>query len=237
MSSDVVARLRRLFCIVATLVSFCEHLVALQPCPRRRLTGTQRQISLQPSDKYFLFASPDGISSEDRSGKSKSINEVLSELGVSFKSKAKETGLRAKEASTKKAKILNLLMSSMCYLLFFVYRAYRGFFVILPAVFKRVYAKLETAVEDYALEERDEAPAPTETVSWKTRLTVGICAIVVTGSFAMGGSIILIKTFVRAVLNTKSLPDSFDAVADVIESQGDEVKSKTPPSSADGLLP
>ena len=232
-------RSTRFFCIVTTLISFIEgiRVGAFQLLPSEGLAGPWRHISMQQSKHYRWLASSDENSKEDQFEKLTSIDYLLGELGASFKSKAREKGFRAKKASTKKGKIMNALLSSLYYLLFFIYRAYRGFFVILPEVFKRVYAKLETALEDYADEGSDEKPQTTETVSWRTRLTVSICAIVFTGSYAVGGSIEMIKTFIRAALNTKSLPDSLGAVAEAMDGHRDEGNSKTVSSANDGLLP
>ena len=229
-------RSTRFFCIVTTLISFFEGIGAFQLLPSKGLAGPWREISLQQREHHRLLASSDENSKADQNEKLTSINDLLGELGGSFKSKAKEKGFRAKEASTRKGKIMNALLSSCYYLLFFIYRAYRGFFVLLPVVFKRVYAKLETALEDDADAGSDENPRATECLSWKTRLTVSICAIVFTGSYAVGGSIEMIKTFFQAALNTKSLPDSLGAVAEAMEGRRDEENRKTA-SSTDGLLP
>jgi hypothetical protein len=225
------------FGTIAILVTWGGLVGAFQPSAHSRILRQCPPSLLLPSNQCVLFSASDDTSSMEQSGKSKSINELLSELGGSFKSKAEETGDKSKQASTKKGKILNAFVSSLYYLLFFVYRAYRGFFVLMPAVFKRVYAKLETAMEGDMLEEESEKTGPDGKISWKTRLTVTMCAVVVTGSYAVGGCIQIMNTFIRAVLNNKSIPDSFKAVAEAMEGQSDKNYGKADASSADGLLP
>jgi len=231
-----------LLCIAAVLMvcgdSFAifRPVAAFQP-PYRMSMQQWHQRGVQPCDHRALFASTDGISSEDKGAKSGSINDILHELGTTLKSKAKETGDRANMASTNKGRITNAFVSSLYYLLFFVYRAYRGFFVLLPAVFKRVYSKLETAMEDYESEESQANTDSKQAVTWKTRCTVGLCAVVVTVSYALGGSFHIVKTFVRAVVNTKSLPESFGAAAEAMEGQKDSGTTTLGTSSNDGLLP
>lgn len=95
-----------------------------------------------------------------------------------------------------------------------MYRAYRGFFVLLPAIFRRVYAKLETTVgADLALESEDVNENSARLSSWKTKGTVSVLATVVTFSYFVGGFVRILTKFFGTIGKTSSLPESFGAAA------------------------
>lgn len=176
-----------------------------------------------------LFASTDEPVSEGRSEvqKTRSINELLSELGSSFKSRAEENMKKSKEGTTKTRSFLFAVMSSAYFMMFLFYRAYRGFFVLLPAVFRRVYSRLETAVEtDLSLENGQENPSSVQSPSWKTKVTVSVLATVVTCSYIIGGASRIVGKFFRTVGKTSSVSESFGAAAKEAVDHEDRIRRR-----------
>ena len=122
------------------------------------------------------------------------------------------------------------IQSSFFYLLFILYRGYRGFFVLLPAVFQRVYAKLEIAMMDSELsllsedEEKDETAlstttTTTSTTKWRTKATVSLMATIVTVSYVLGGILRMATSFVKTITKTSSVPKSLEAAAEEMSNQ------------------
>jgi hypothetical protein len=83
---------------------------------------------------------------------------------------------------------------------FLFYRGFRRFFLLLPAVFREVYQKLETAVPDDPFVESSFNDDGDDVVvkppsSWRVRITVSVLAAVVTGlvflssNFSMASSL------------------------------------------------
>ena len=88
--------------------------------------------------------------------------------------------------------------------------------MLLPAVFRRVYSRLETAVEsDLSLEDDREISSSEQTTSWKTKITVSVLATVVTCSYVIGGAAQIVGKFFRTVGKTSSVSESFGAAAKV----------------------
>jgi len=78
-----------------------------------------------------------------------SLWQSLDDFGASFKARAEKASLDAfNQKKTAKTFLYNL-KSSLYYFVFILYRAYRGFFVLLPEVFRQVYQKLEATMDDY----------------------------------------------------------------------------------------
>jgi hypothetical protein len=73
----------------------------------------------------------------------KSLLQNLDDVGQSFKPRAIKASAMAMESANNQTttKLKFLAKSYLYYTLFMIYRAYRGFFVILPAVYREVYRK------------------------------------------------------------------------------------------------
>ena len=175
--------------------------------------------------------------SSDKPQTKKFSLEKLENLGDSFKPKAQAATAKAYQAETWTDQLLLTLQICLYYTLFMIYRGYRGFFVLLPAVFRQVYARLETAV-DYELADYDdttgavvngsssseENSVPKKT-KWRTRITVSILAAVVTVQYVVSGLLRLAWKFVQALVNTKSVPQSFAAASKQVEKNEDMLLS------------
>lgn len=189
-----------------TMLSFLDVGVALQPTTTARgrlFAGTQ----IQP---HKLFVSPGGLSSEDdqTTNASRPVDDLLTELGGSFKIRADEKAAAA--PSTRVSKVANMLGSGFYYALYFIFRAYRGCFVLLPKVFERVYEKLQMALQDVEFED-DKDKLSNQKVSLRMRITVSLCALVVTGSYAVSETFRMAKVALQSLLNKAVRDGSHDA--------------------------
>lgn len=158
----------------------------------------------------------------------------LDEFGQSLKPKAQQVNLKAGQSTKRRSQILLKLKACLYYTLYMGYRGYRGFFVILPAVFREVYSKMETAV-DFRVLDDDETDNATSTTSfllsktpgdvnpstgkvrWRTKITVSVLAALVTMTYVVGGLARVLVKFLKTILSTSSLSGSFSAAAEEVE--------------------
>lgn len=153
----------------------------------------------------------------------KSFGILISELGKSFKDRAEMNKRESRNVPSRLKAIQFSALSSFYYVLFIISRAYRGFFILVPAIFGRVYSKLETAVDnDLKLEDDNGIDSVTgTTTTWRTQITVSILACIVTFSYFLGGALRVLGKFFRTVTRTHSVTDSFAAAAsEVMEQEG-----------------
>lgn len=170
------------------------------------------------------------VPSSSEPSATKTLLQTLDEAGQSLKPKAVKAGAQASLVEKKVDKILYILKTCCCYSLFIVYRAYRGFFVVLPAVFREVYQKMSKVVDmpfDDVVRENSGGDAQdinpeTGKVRWRTRVIVSFLSAIVTTSYVIGGAGRVLTKFVRTITQTSSVSDSFAAAAD--EQESNEVK-------------
>jgi hypothetical protein len=147
----------------------------------------------------------------------KTIFQRIDSFGMSLKPSAIAAQEKASLARKTFKKLRFTLQSCALFSFFIVYRAYRGFFVILPAVFKEVYVKMEQTVDspfdDDKTNETDVDPK-TGKLRMRTALTVSILASIVTLSYALTGLFKVIVSFFRTIFQTSSPSSSFSAAAD-----------------------
>jgi len=149
----------------------------------------------------------------------------LNELGLSLKPNAQQVNLKAASATKRKSQIALKLKACLYWTLYMGYRGYRGFFVILPAVFREVYKKMETAVDfrvlddeqDKTLDTAGDVNPATGKVRWRTKITVSVLAGIVTLTYVVGGLARVLMKFVKTMLSSSSLSGSFSAAADEVE--------------------
>ena len=172
----------------------------------RRVARTSPLLRLAGSDET-LAHSPKG----------KTILESIDDLGLSLKPRAARASFKI-STSGGTEKVGHFVKMVACYSLFLLYRAYRGFFVILPAVFRDVYRKLESSVEDPFVDDT----AAAESSRWRTRITVSVLSFILTASYVITGAIGVVFKFFRTVASTSSIATSFEAAVE--ERQGNEDK-------------
>jgi hypothetical protein len=214
---------------------------SLQPnaVKRRGLTGSAFRSHLfsstnpiPPSDQQSLenaVINPSlqsSGSSAQRSTKPTSQDENVTllekfdRMGLAMKPKAVVARDMASslQESNKLKSIVYTCKACLLILLFILYRAYRGFFFLLPAVFKEVYDKLESAIESpFDEEDKNVSVDPdTEKVRLRTRITVSILSGLVTTSYMVGGACRVLVRFVKSLCSTSSVEKSFEAAADQV---------------------
>ncbi|KAJ8600992.1 hypothetical protein CTAYLR_010081 [Chrysophaeum taylorii] len=103
----------------------------------------------------------------------------IHEVGLGLKSRGKQYREKMMVAESLPLKLRFATATAMTFLLFTVYRAYRGFFVILPAVFAEVRAKLERD-ELTSLDVADDLNPTTGRLRWRSAILMNIGAAVFT---------------------------------------------------------
>jgi hypothetical protein len=173
-----------------------------------------------------LASSPIDDANGDSGKASESLLTVLNDYGQSLKPKAQKSSANAYQSDSKSKKVLYTLQSCVYYLAFIIFRGYRGFFVLLPAVFRQVYTRLEYAI-DYKLDEDDLVVATSSSKNnWRTKITVSLLATIVTFSYVVGGMLRVFGKFLRTMTQTKSVKGSFEAAADQVEQNETRIRRR-----------
>lgn len=204
-----------------------HHRVALlSEIPRyHTLSGALFATSSEEEDVPVAESKVPMINGEEQkatSSSARSLLEKIDEAGLKLKSKAVEARDKAIEIGNKDKIFSFLYTAKACSLigLFIIYRAYRGFFVVLPAVFGEVYKKLEAAVEspfDPNVDPSDQDVDPiTGKLRSRSRFVVSLLASMVTASYVVSGAFRVFMKFVRSIIATSSVEKSFEAAADEV---------------------
>lgn len=160
---------------------------------------------------------------------SKTLWEKLDSYGQSLKPRAMEKKGQLAIAETRSRRKLWLGFQACAYFsLFIAYRAYRGMFVLLPAVFREVYTKMETLDSPF-VDEPGETDVNPETgkLRWRTRITVSILAAMVTLTYMVGGMANVLAKFVKSLTQTSSPTSSFEAAADETTKYENKIEKMT----------
>ena len=152
----------------------------------------------------------------------KSLLKLVNEIGNNFRTMAQKSTAKGYQSEDQYKRILHAAKACIYYSLFIVYRAYRGFFVLLPATFREVYIKMEAAMnagnlslEEIGFDESGEEVASSKS-KWRTKVTVSILTTVITASYIVGGVVKMATRFVRTIAKTSDVPKSFGAAADEV---------------------
>lgn len=154
----------------------------------------------------------------ERSSERRSFVDSIDQAGLSLKPRAQLTDSKAKQAPSRLRKFLLRTKACLLYSLFILYRGYRGFFVIIPAVFREVYLKLESAVEPSPFDATES-----NAVKWQTRITVAIMATVLTASYILGGFLRVMMKLGKTIFQTSDIAHSFEEAAKEQEVNEDRV--------------
>jgi hypothetical protein len=113
------------------------------------------------------------------------------------------------------------------YTLFLIYRAYRGFFIILPAVFRETFRKLQNTIDDTPFEASETTTATANAdndtlssekpMSIRTRITISIISAFVLGTYVIGGAIRVTTSMVRSIMNGSNLIQSLQNAIQIQE--------------------
>mmetsp|Transcript_17034 Transcript_17034/g.16458 ORF Transcript_17034/g.16458 Transcript_17034/m.16458 type:complete len:253 (-) Transcript_17034:346-1104(-) len=133
---------------------------------------------------------------------------------------AKQKSVAAAEKDDKPKSVIFTLQSCALFSLFILYRGYRGFFVIIPEVFRQTYAKMKIAVQDPFDDEEvasmtgDGNTTVKKHQPLRTTVTVSVLTALVTASYIVSGLFKVVKMFLRTAWGTSSIETSFEAAAD-----------------------
>jgi len=195
---------------------------------------TEETETTTPSDEAVVdttssMASTDAssdpaVESSASAGTEKSLLDLVNEIGNNFQGLAKRATTAGYESQGQSKKILYAAKACLYYTLFIIYRAYRGFFVLLPLTFRQVYGKMEAAMntgnlslEEVGFNESGGDDTVTNSSSkFRTKVTVSILTTVVTISYVIGGILKMGTKFLRTIAKTSDVPKSFGAAADEI---------------------
>jgi len=189
---------------------------------------------------------------ETKSKSVKSFVQVLEEIGQKLMPMALEakeqsiihrdqcgnTSAQENRFSHRAKSIFFSLKSCALFSLFIVYRAYRGFFVLLPVVFRQSYAKLKASVDSPFVEEADEKNNSSQVldedinpqtgqVRLRTRVVVSILSMIVVASFVVNGALEVLLKFLTTIRKTSSIETSFEAAAEKVLINEDKVQKYT----------
>ena len=181
--------------------------------------------------------------------KTSSLFEKMDHFGQSLKPRAVDKKNELANAHTRAQKLWLGTQTCVYFFLFILYRAYRGFFVLLPAVFKEVYAKMETLDSPFVDEPGQQDVNPnTGKIRLRTRITVSVLAAMVTMTYVVGGMVNVLMKFFKALTQTSSPASSFEAAANetgkyedkilkMTKKDGNETSYGKPGGSLDSLAP
>lgn len=157
----------------------------------------------------------------------KTLLQRIDDAGMSLKPKAMEAKEKLSTLRKPSKKLRYTLQSCALFALFILYRAYRGFFVILPAVFREVYKTMEKTVESPFSDVEEsldlDVNPKTGKLRLRTAITVSILAGVVTLSYTITGAARVLASFVRTISKTSSPSLSFLAAANEMETNESKI--------------
>lgn len=151
----------------------------------------------------------------------------MSEYGQSLKQKGLDSSNSAGKETETWDKIRLQMKAYMMFTGYILYRAYRGFFVILPEVFRAVYRKMKDAVNmtvfDDEFKDAGDLNLETGKTRLRTRVTVSVLASIITAQYVVTGMLRVFKIFLAKTYETKSLSKSFLAAVNSVESNEDRI--------------
>ena len=159
----------------------------------------------------------------DQSG----LLSLLDTTGQALKPAAEKASAKSVFVEGKWHTFRYLAQACLLFSLFILFRGLRSFFVILPAVFRHTYRKLETVIDMDPFEVHNKndsnmvffaksSSSSTDkkhprSLQWRTTITLTILAATVTLSYALGGLLRVLGTAVRS--GGGSLTKSFENAA------------------------
>lgn len=168
---------------------------------------------------------------------------ALSATGKSLKYSTINGDADALPLTDKVKSVLHKLEAIVLWVMYIVYRGYRGFFILLPAVFREVYRQLEESdlvVDVYGddeLEEKEYAANANdrgesqklqvrEPMKLRTRITISILSMMVTLSYVVSGALRVLGKFIKTFTNTTSVESSLEAAAEEVVANENILREK-----------
>jgi len=159
-----------------------------------------------------------------------SIYQVFDKFCTSMKPRADRAREKAVLVEDKVRKILYSTKACVYLSIFITYRAYRGFFVLLPEVFREVYRNMETVVDspfaDINDEENNSTPRKGKLPTGAS-IKVFILTSILTSSYVISGFCKVLRKFIGEARKTSSAEPAFRAAADTFVANEGQLMSLT----------
>jgi hypothetical protein len=160
--------------------------------------------------------------------KTTSLFEKINNFGMSLKPRALKLKQQQNDGiSTGKRWIITFQICAL-WLAYILYRAYRGCFILLPAVFRETYRKLESGMDSpFVLDEQPDVNPETGKVRLRTRLTVSVLSAVVTFTYVIGGTVQVVMKFIQSAVASGSASSSLEAAANQVQLYEEKIRKMT----------
>ncbi|KAL7492607.1 hypothetical protein ACHAWT_001910 [Skeletonema menzelii] len=166
---------------------------------------------LQAVDNFGMNLKPLAIQAYEKSN-------VINGESSNQSNNTKQTSLKS---------LFHRVKSNILWMMYIIYRGYRGFFVILPAVFREVYRQLEESdlvMDAYGDEVGDDGEVgEKKPLKLRTRITTSILSSILTMSYVVSGGLRVLGKFIQTFTNTTSVESSLEAAADEMADNEDKL--------------
>lgn len=185
--------------------------------------ATRRSLQLAPTQSLHSTSIPNGentieneVKAKDTSSNSTSTSssssasflQTIDKLGMKLKPMAvaahnkstdiKLTNVNGDTEGGMVKSTLYSIKSNILWMLYIIYRGYRGFFVILPAVFKEVFRQLEesnVAMDAFGDDTSQATNSEQQPMRLRTRITVSVLSAILTLSYVVSGALRVLGKF------------------------------------------
>lgn len=162
---------------------------------------------------------------------STTLLQKFDDFGLSLKPRAFAARAAAASQTDRTKQILYKMKECAYFALFIAYRGYRGFFVVLPAVFREVFRKMKTAVDTPFTDDGavtagggdDGSGVQGRNVA--TTAVVSVLAGMLTFYYVITGFLRVLMMFVKTASSTKSMDTAFESAADEMLTNEEKIMS------------
>ena len=236
-----------LFAVIASVDAYTvtSHVRNCHSCVNQRSPLFVRPDAKVSRIRQFATSDDTSVVKKDESNNINLLKRIEN-AGLRLKPmalEAKKKSVIASENDDTSKSVLYTLQSCALFSLFILYRGYRGFFVIIPEVFRLTYAKMKATVEDpfednVEFLSSDGLDTSSKRESLRTRITVSILSVIITASYVISGLFKVLLMFARTIWGTSSVKTSFEAAADEMmetENQVSKITKKKREINGEGL--
>lgn len=197
--------------------------------------STETSPGVNVGNSSFLRAVDEfGMSLKPRALQAYEKSLTFNANATSVSSTPESSVVNGDQVSSRVESLLYRAKSNIMWMLYIGYRGYRGFFVILPAVFREVYRQLEEsdlvldAYEDEdAQNGADDSSEADQPMRMRTRLTISVLSMILTASYVVSGLMRVLGMFVKTFTRTTSVESSLEAAADEVVSNEELLRRQT----------
>mmetsp|Transcript_31965 Transcript_31965/g.54073 ORF Transcript_31965/g.54073 Transcript_31965/m.54073 type:complete len:323 (-) Transcript_31965:175-1143(-) len=234
--------------IDAEIIKYKRTLLFPSNTKRRRNSGSPLHSSTSSNGNASSPSEEDTTTTTSPSESTISFLKAVDNFGMSLKPLAIQAyeksnainGESKQQTNNKQISLKSLfhrVKSNILWMMYIIYRGYRGFFVILPAVFREVYRQLEESdlvMDAYGDEEEVENGGGSSSgevgekkpLRLRTRITTSILSSILTMSYVVSGGIRVLGKFIQTFTNTTSVESSLEAAADEMADNEDKLAGR-----------